>query len=132
MPVEVDPHRPFIECSTRIRLCYKWGSHLSAAEPSFNAPYQPRLDKRRTGLLLKEFAHRVGDPNTGKTTRRPHLTVFRQDALRLVGLLLDAGELAVRDLRHIRREQGGAHVTGRCLWLVPARRVGALRPIGGG
>jgi len=49
--------------------------------------------------LLKEFAHRVGDPNIGETTRRPRLTVCRQDALRLVGLLLDAGELAVRDLR---------------------------------
>jgi hypothetical protein len=32
--------------------------------------------------LLKEFAHRVGDPNTGGVSRRPIVTAYRQDALR--------------------------------------------------
>ena len=44
-------------------------------------PYQPRPNKRRQGLLLKEFAHRVGDPNTGGVTRRPIVTAYRQSAL---------------------------------------------------
>lgn len=46
------------------------------------APYRPRPDRRRQGLLLKEFAHRVGDPNTGGVSRRPIVTAYRQDALR--------------------------------------------------
>ena len=45
-------------------------------------PYRPRANKRRQGLLLKEFAHRVGDPNTGGMTRRPIVTAYRQAALR--------------------------------------------------
>ena len=47
------------------------------------APYAPRKDKRRAGLLLKEFARRVGDPNEGGASRRnPTMTTYRQDALR--------------------------------------------------
>lgn len=45
-------------------------------------PYRPRTDRRRGRLLLKEFAERVGDPNTGGMTRRPIVTVYRQAALR--------------------------------------------------
>jgi hypothetical protein len=44
-------------------------------------PYRPRPDRRRQGLLLKEFAHRVGDPNTGGTNKRPIVTAYRQAAL---------------------------------------------------
>ena len=44
-------------------------------------PYRPRPNKKRQGLLLKEFAHRVGDPNTGGVTRRPIITAYRQAAL---------------------------------------------------
>ena len=49
--------------------------------------YKPRPNKRRQGLLLKEFAHRVGDPNTGGSTRRPIVTAYRQDALRCAAVL---------------------------------------------
>ena len=44
-------------------------------------PYRPRPNRRRRDLLLKEFAHRVGDPNTGGISRRPIVTVYRQAAL---------------------------------------------------
>jgi hypothetical protein len=44
-------------------------------------PYRPRTNKRRQGLLLKEFAHRVGDPNTGGVNQRPIVTAYRQSAL---------------------------------------------------
>lgn len=59
------------------------GSAPPLVEPLLDPlPYRPRLNKQRRGLLLKEFAHRVGDPNTGGTTRRPIVTAYRQAALR--------------------------------------------------
>lgn len=51
------------------------------------APYKPRRSKRKKARLLKEFATRVGDPNTGGTTRTTLMTAYRQDALRCAGTL---------------------------------------------
>jgi len=45
-------------------------------------PYQPRKNKQRRGLLLREFQRRVGDPNAGGTSKRPIVTAYRQDTLR--------------------------------------------------
>jgi len=59
------------------------GQNLPLVEPLLDPlPYRPRPNKRRQGLLLKEFAHRVGDPNVGGTTKRPIVTAYRQAALR--------------------------------------------------
>lgn len=52
------------------------------------APYQPRLNPQRAGRLLREFQRRIGDPNTGGTTRVKRMTAYRQDALRLAAALL--------------------------------------------
>ncbi|NNK68597.1 MAG: hypothetical protein HKO95_17880 [Rhodobacteraceae bacterium] len=46
------------------------------------APYRPRASMQRTARLLREFARRVGDPNTGGTNRQTLMTAYRQDALR--------------------------------------------------
>jgi hypothetical protein len=46
------------------------------------APYRPRVNVKRRARLLKEFAERVGDPETGGTSSRQRLTAYRQDALR--------------------------------------------------
>ncbi|MBV6657676.1 MAG: hypothetical protein KI785_07920 [Devosiaceae bacterium] len=46
------------------------------------APYQPRQSKVRRSRLLREFARRVGDPNTGGSTRTTITTAYRQDAQR--------------------------------------------------
>ena len=46
------------------------------------APYAPRKSKRRKSALLREFARREGDPNTGGATRVGLVTAYRQDALR--------------------------------------------------
>ncbi len=46
------------------------------------APYAPRKSKPRRDRLLREFARRVGDPNTGGSTRRHLVTAYRQDAMR--------------------------------------------------
>jgi hypothetical protein len=45
-------------------------------------PYRPRASAKRQAVLLAEFQRRVGDPNTGGTTRRAIVTAYRQDALR--------------------------------------------------
>lgn len=82
-----------------LKLCRRLGLGLLAihetpaqrpplVEPMIDPlPYRPRPDRRRQGLLLKEFAHRVGDPNTGGTNRRPIVTAYRQDALRCAAVL---------------------------------------------
>jgi hypothetical protein len=54
-------------------------------------PYQPRKNKRRRGMLLREFHRRVGDPNQGGSSRRPIVTAYRQDALRCAAFLDRAG-----------------------------------------
>jgi hypothetical protein len=66
------------------------GSHVEAlVDP---APYQPRRAKRRETMLLKEFAHRVGDTTAGGSTARgPRMTAYRQDALRCLEALAQAG-----------------------------------------
>ncbi|MEM9716296.1 MAG: DUF2161 family putative PD-(D/E)XK-type phosphodiesterase [Pseudomonadota bacterium] len=46
-------------------------------------PYQPRRQPKREAALLKEFAKREGDFNTGGQSGRPLVTAYRQDALRL-------------------------------------------------
>ncbi|MEL6226269.1 MAG: DUF2161 family putative PD-(D/E)XK-type phosphodiesterase [Pseudomonadota bacterium] len=46
------------------------------------APYAPRKSIHRKERLLREFARRVGDPNTGGSTREALVTAYRQDALR--------------------------------------------------
>jgi hypothetical protein len=76
-----------------LKLCRRLGLGLlavheptarkpSLVEPLLDPlPYRPRPDKRRQGLLAKEFAHRVGDPNTGGMSKRPIVTAYRQAAL---------------------------------------------------
>lgn len=55
------------------------------------APYAPRKSKPRKDRLLREFSRRVGDPNTGGSTRRPVMTAYRQDALRCAAALATGG-----------------------------------------
>lgn len=66
------------------------GNHVEALlDP---APYQPRKQKRRETMLLREFAHRVGDPAAGgSSARRPRMTAYRQDALRCLEAVARAG-----------------------------------------
>lgn len=51
------------------------------------APYAPRKSKPRRNRLLREFARREGDPNTGGATRAGLVTAYRQDALKLARYL---------------------------------------------
>ena len=43
---------------------------------------RPRKRKLAIGRLLREFQHRVGDPNEGGSNRHKIMTAYRQDALR--------------------------------------------------
>ncbi len=63
------------------------------------APYRPKPNARRRGRLLKEFAERVGDPETGGSSSRRRLTAYRQDAVRCARELASAGVLKVSALR---------------------------------
>ena len=55
------------------------------------AEYRPRKRKPALGRLLREFRQRIGDPNTGGSTRRKIMTAYRQDALRCAGYLDENG-----------------------------------------
>jgi len=50
-------------------------------------PYRPRISSQKKARLLKEFAKRVGDPNSGGATRQGLITAYRQDALRCLAYL---------------------------------------------
>jgi hypothetical protein len=56
-------------------------------------PYAQRRQARKRDALLKEFARRDGDPNTGGQTRSTIMTAYRQDAIRCARLLRDAGPM---------------------------------------
>jgi hypothetical protein len=62
------------------------------------APYRPRRDLRRRRLLIREFFHRQGDPDTGGSPRGPRMTAYRQQAL-ACAVALQQGPQRPRDLR---------------------------------
>lgn len=78
-------------------------------------PYRPRQSKPRKGRLLREFARLVGDPNEGGSTRRRLVTGYRQEALRCLSVLENAGplkaaEVAARTrIAHARRLMADNH-----------------------
>jgi hypothetical protein len=81
-----------------VKLCRRLGLGLLVITGDFveavadPVPYQPRKIAKRKTLLLKEFAHRVGDTTKGgSSTRGPRMTAYRQDALRCVKHLCENG-----------------------------------------
>ncbi len=54
-------------------------------------PYKPRRDTGKLGRLLREFQRRVGDPNSGGSTRVKLVTAYRQECLRIAWLLSTQG-----------------------------------------
>lgn len=83
-----------------LALCRRLGLGLLAVRPApacfveallDPAEYRPRKRKPAIGRLLREFQQRVGDPNTGGSTRRTIMTAYRQDALRCAGYLDENG-----------------------------------------
>ncbi len=61
--------------------------------------YQPRKSKHRHERLLGEFRKRVGDPNPGGLHRRGGVvTAYRQQALKIAGLLQQLGPSKASDI----------------------------------
>ncbi len=54
-------------------------------------PYKPRKSALKKTRLLREFAKRTGDPNSGGATRQGLMTAYRQDALRCARVLSQQG-----------------------------------------
>ena len=52
--------------------------------------YQPRKNPNSRTKLLSEFKRRSGDHNIGGTNKRPRVTAYREDALRIAGVLATA------------------------------------------
>lgn len=71
-------------------------------------PYAPRKSKKRESQLLREFARRVGDPNSGGQQRTGLVTAYRQDALKLAMYLYEVGASKGSD---VARETGVEHAT---------------------
>ena len=98
-----------------VKLCRRVGLGLltvrgqsveAVADP---VPYLPRADKKRKNLLLKEFMARDGDPNSGGSSRRPLMTAYRQDALRVAGFLVEHGAMKVSHIAKATRvDRAGA------------------------
>lgn len=66
------------------------GASPALVEPVLDpAPYQPRKNARRLGMLLREFERRRGDPNTGGQSRTPIMTAYRQSAMRIAAALAE-------------------------------------------
>ncbi len=55
------------------------------------APFRPRKSKIKSEKLLREFARRSGDPNTGGSMRTGLVTAYRQDAYRCAACLAEKG-----------------------------------------
>ena len=128
-----------------LKLCRRLGLGLlivrqdragaPAVEPRLDPqPYQPRQNKARRARLLREFAHRVGDPtNGGAAGRRVVMTAYRQDALRCADLLAAEGPLAparVRDATGVARAGGILRRDVYGWFDRPARGLYALSPKG--
>jgi len=103
-------------------LCRRLGLGLLAVhEPSRGGPplveplldplpYRPRADHKRQGLLLKEFAHRVGDHNVGGMTRRPIVTAYRQAALGCAAHLRAHGPSRAAEVARARGVEGAGRI----------------------
>jgi hypothetical protein len=63
-------------------------------------PYAPRKQVSKQARLLKEFARRDGDPNSGGQTRTTVMTAYRQDAIRCAHVL-KAGSLKASEVARL-------------------------------
>jgi hypothetical protein len=93
-----------------IKLCRRLGLGLLTVETTRGAQgfvevhcdpesYKPRKSVKRSHMLLKEFAHRAGDPNIGGSTRKPIITAYRQDVLRCLAYVAEHQNASLKDIK---------------------------------
>lgn len=113
-----------------LALCRRLGLGLLAVGPRGveahldPAPYTPRMKAKPAARLLREFDHRVGDPNLGGVTGVTKITAYRQDAMRCAGALRD-GPLKTAQVRAV---TGVARATA----LMSADHYGWFQPVSRG
>ena len=61
----------------------------------------PRRDKKRRLAVIREHESRTGSVNTGGVTHRKILTVYKEQALFIAGLLRDNGPLRAEDVKRL-------------------------------
>jgi hypothetical protein len=99
--------RPFLSSlKGNKKLCRRLGLGLITVRPDDGfceihldpGPYAPRKNNAKTTRLLREFAHRIGDPNLGGSTRTTIVTAYRQDAMRIAAWLAGNGAAKASDV----------------------------------
>jgi hypothetical protein len=122
-----------------LRLCKRLGLGLLVVNGDWveayldPAAYQPRKAPRRKALLLREFQRRMGDHNSGGSSKRPLVTAYRQDALRCVKFLKTTGASRVCDIVAETKVERAASILRRDAygWFVKkARGIYVLSPKG--
>ena len=111
------------------RLCRRLGVGLilvgrnSVAIVEEPVPYRPRPAAKRAARLIAEFDRRIGDMNVGGRNRAPIVTAYRQDALRVAGVLA-AGPMRVAELRTVTGVADAASILQRDVygWFARLRR----------
>ena len=82
-------------------LCVAGGDRVDViVEPS---DWKPRRDPKRRSRIVQEFNRRRGDPMAGGSTRVPHMTAYRQQALVVAGAMAEA-PVRPRDLKAVAPE----------------------------
>jgi hypothetical protein len=117
-----------------LRVVGRDGGGDSVAVVEEPVPYRPRRAQRRAHRLLAEFDRRAGDPNVGGSSRRPLVTAYRQDALRLVRVLAGTGPIRLAELRAASGVVNAARIAQRNVygWFAREKRgVYGLSPAGG-
>lgn len=79
-----------------VNFAYKYPRVEVIVEPG---PFIPRKNPKKRYYLLKEFNRRTGDFNTGGSTRRPIVTGYREEALRIAQYLREHGTASPRLIR---------------------------------
>jgi hypothetical protein len=132
-----EPKRPLTQ--DILRLCKRLGLGLLVVNGAWVEPYldtvayQPRKVPRRQTMLQQEFQRRVGDPNSGGSSKRPLVTAYRQDALRCVKFLKTTGASRVCDIVAQTKVERAASILRRDAygWFVKeARGIYFLSPKG--
>jgi hypothetical protein len=129
-------------------LCRRLGLGLltvrfSSGEPHVETiclpgPYRPQMAKRRQTMILREFSSRSGDYNTGGVNKRPLMTAYRENALRIADFLLINGPSSVKTMREsLKMEKIGAILqknfyqwyirTGRGIYMLTPKGEEALQ-----
>ncbi len=83
------------------KLCRRLGLGLITVNSTTNSaavhldpgPYAPKKSVKHQSRMLREFQRRVGDPNSGGSTKVKLVTSYRQDALRCLRVLKKSGPL---------------------------------------